>query len=73
MGRKVDLDDLVDARGVADLLRLAQRESVSLYQRRYPAMPRPVLDLGPGRPRLWSRAAIEAWAIESGRHYPPPG
>ena len=54
--------DLVDARGVAEVLGLAPRESVSLYQRRYPSMPRPVLDLGSGRPRLWSRSSIEAWA-----------
>lgn len=57
----VDVDDLVDSQTVADLLGLAQRESVSLYQRRYSSMPRPVVDLGSGRPRLWSRAAIESW------------
>jgi len=67
MGRKVDVDDLVDALGVAQRLGLAQRESVSLYQRRYPAMPRPVVDLGRGRPRLWSRKEVEKWAAETGR------
>ena len=66
MGRRLDVDDLVDARGVADLLGLSQRESVSLYQRRYPLMPRPVVDLGRGRPRLWSRAAIESWMTRRG-------
>ena len=32
----------------------------------YPAMPRPVLDLGPGRPRLWLRPQVERWLIERG-------
>ena len=52
VGRSVEVDDLVDAQGVADLLGLAQRNTVSLYQRRYPAMPRPVVDLGRGRCKM---------------------
>lgn len=55
-------EDLVDAQGIADLLGLAQRNTVSGYQRRYPDMPRPVIDLGKGRPRLWRRSEIERWA-----------
>lgn len=62
---KVDTEDLVDARGVAGVLGLAQRNTVSLYQRRYPDMPRPVLDLGPARTKLWLRSEIQRWA--SGR------
>jgi glutathione-regulated potassium-efflux system ancillary protein KefG len=31
-------------------------------ERRYPDMPRPVVDLGPGRPKLWLRPHIRAWA-----------
>lgn len=54
-------DDLVDAQGIAELLGLAQRNTVSGYQRRYPDMPRPVIDLGKGRPRLWRRSEIEKW------------
>ena len=57
----VNTDELVDSRGLAELLGLAHPNSVSLYQRRYPDMPRPVLDLGVGRPRLWLRPAIEDW------------
>jgi predicted DNA-binding transcriptional regulator AlpA len=57
----VDTDDLIDARGIADLLGLAHRNAVALYQRRYADMPRPVLDLGAGRPRLWRRSAVESW------------
>ena len=57
----VDTDDLIDARGVADLLGLSHPNSVSTYQRRYPDMPRPVVDLGEGRCKLWLRAEIQAW------------
>jgi hypothetical protein len=37
---------------VAELLGLAQRKDVSALQRYYPAMPRPVVDLGQGRCKL---------------------
>jgi predicted DNA-binding transcriptional regulator AlpA len=59
---RVDTEDLIDARGVAEILELAQRNTVSLYQRRYPDMPRPVVDLGPARTKLWLRPEIKAWA-----------
>jgi hypothetical protein len=62
MGRKIDPDDLVDAQGVAEILGLSHRNSVSLYQRRYADMPRPVVDLGEGRVKLWSRLQIHRWA-----------
>lgn len=55
-------EDLIDARGVAEILGLAQPNSVSLYQRRYLDMPRPVVDLGPKRPFLWLRPEIVRWA-----------
>ena len=58
----VRTEDLIDARGVAELLGLTHSNSVSTYQRRYPDMPRPVVDLGAGRPRLWLLPEIEAWA-----------
>ena len=61
MAKAVDLDDLIDASGVARLLRLAQRNTVSLYQRRYPDMPRPVVNLGRGRCKLWVRSDMERW------------
>ena len=67
MGRSIDTDDVIDSRGVAELLGLAQRNTVSLYQRRYPEMPRPVIDLGQGRCKLWSRSEIEAWARRTDR------
>lgn len=61
----VDTDDLIDARGIAELLGLSHPNSVSTYQRRYTDMPRPIVDLGIGRPRLWSRGQIEAWIRRS--------
>ncbi len=64
---QLDTDDLVDAHGVAEILNLTHANSVSTYQRRYADMPRPVMDLGSGRPRLWSRNAIVNWARTRGR------
>ena len=61
MSRRVLLDDLIDAHDVARILGLAHRNTVSLYVHRYPEMPRPVLDLGRGRPSLWLRSEIERW------------
>jgi len=61
MGRMVDTDELIDAQAVADFLGLAQRNTVSLYQRRYPDMPRPVVDLGRGRCKMWLKPEILQW------------
>jgi hypothetical protein len=71
--RRVLLDDLVDAHDVARILGLTHRNTVSQYQHRYPDMPRPVLDLGRGRPSLWLRPEIERWharQVELGRTRP---
>lgn len=62
MGRKVDVDDLIDTQGVAKILGLAHRNTVSEYQARYDGMPRPVVDLGAGRSKLWLRPEVERWA-----------
>jgi len=63
----VQTEDLVDSHEVARLLGLAQRNSVTTYLHRYPDMPRPVLDFGRGRTRLWRRSDIETWARATGR------
>jgi hypothetical protein len=60
----VRTEDLVDAHALADLLQLSHPNSVSTYLRRYRDMPRPVIDLGRGRPRLWLRPDVEAWVRE---------
>jgi predicted DNA-binding transcriptional regulator AlpA len=57
----VDTTDLIDARGVAELLGLSHPNSVSTYQHRYPDMPRPVVDLGEGRCKLWMGSEILEW------------
>ncbi len=62
MGMKVDVDDLVDARAVAELLGLSHPNTVSVYQHRHADMPRPAVDLGERRVKLWLRPEIEAWA-----------
>jgi predicted DNA-binding transcriptional regulator AlpA len=69
----IDTKDLIDARGVADILGLSAPNTVSVYQHRYPDMPRPVVNLGRGRCMLWLRPDIEQWAKElaaSGRTRP---
>jgi hypothetical protein len=68
MGRKVDVDDLIDTQGVATVLGLAHRNTVSEYQARYEDMPRPVVDLGQGRSRLWLRPEVERWASAREAH-----
>jgi predicted DNA-binding transcriptional regulator AlpA len=59
---KVEADDLLDAQGVADVLGLSHRNTVFQYQRKYDDMPRPAIDLGEGRVKLWLRPEIEGWA-----------
>ena len=59
---RVNTEDLIDAQAVADLLGLTQRTAVSVYQGRYPDMPRPVVDMGSGRCKLWLRSEIQTWA-----------
>ncbi len=62
MSPQVATEDLIDPQGVAEVLRLSHRNSVSLYQRRYADMPRPVVDLGEGRVKLWLKPEIVRWA-----------
>jgi len=59
---RVATEDLLDAQGVAEVLGLSHRNTVFQYQRRYDDMPRPVVDLGEGRVKLWLRPQIQRWA-----------
>lgn len=73
MSPQVATEDLLDAQGVADLLGLSHRNTVFQYQRRYDDMPRPVLDLGESRVKLWLRPEVEQWwtrQVERGRTRP---
>lgn len=56
-----DLDDLIHAGEVADILGLAHRNSVSTYRRRYADFPAGRPSPGGGRARLWSRGEILTW------------
>jgi glutathione-regulated potassium-efflux system ancillary protein KefG len=58
---RVRTEDLIDASDVAALLGLSTRNSVSVYQKRYPDMPKPVVDMGKGRCKLWLRSEIVQW------------
>jgi len=66
---RVRTEDLIDAEEVATILGLGHRNSVYTYLKRYEDMPRPVVDLGEGRVRLWLRPEMETWA--SGRSIRP--
>ena len=61
MDRMVNLNDLLDAAGVAELLGLGHRNSVTTYRSRYAEFPDPVVDMGSGRCLLWLRSDVEAW------------
>lgn len=67
VGRRVDIDDLVDARVVAEVLGLSHANSVSTYAKRYPDFPKPILNLGRGRTLLWLRPDVLRWARMTGR------
>jgi len=60
----VATEDLIDARGVAEVLGLSAPNTVSVYQHRYADMPRPVVNLGRGRCMLWLRPEMERWAFQ---------
>jgi len=57
----VDVEDLLSASEVAEILGLAHYNSVTTYLRRYDDFPRPVVDKSGGRIRLWTRKDIELW------------
>lgn len=63
----VRTEDLIDAHEVAAILGLSHRNSVATYQRRYPDMPRPVVERGDGRTKLWLRSELQRWALKTGR------
>lgn len=71
MSPEIRTEDLIDASGIAGLLGLAHRNTVSVYQKRYPDMPRPVINLAGGRTRLWVRSEVLDWAQKVGRSIEP--
>jgi len=65
MGRKVDLDDLVDSIGIAERLGFSHTTSVQMLRRRHPDFPEPLITFG--RVRVWSWTEVESWAKKTGR------
>jgi hypothetical protein len=65
MGRSVDVDDLIDAAGIAARLDLAQPQTVHLWRRRYPDFPEPVAELT--RVLVWHWPDVARWARATGR------
>jgi len=59
MGKKVDVDDLVDAREVAEMLGLSSARAVAVYASR--GLPDPIIDRGRNTAKLWLRQDIEGW------------
>jgi glutathione-regulated potassium-efflux system ancillary protein KefG len=59
---RVEVNDLIDAHEVAELVGLTNKRAVSVYQRRYPEMPRPIVDRGDKRVKLWLRSEVAEWA-----------
>ena len=68
MGRKVDLDDLIDVGEVAELLGLAHKNSVTTYMRRYYDFPQPAIEFADGKCRAWVRSDVTEWRAERARH-----
>jgi len=60
MGRRIDVEDLIDTTEAAALLGLANPNGVSVYRRRYADFPEPVINRG--RCVLWIRTDISRWA-----------
>ena len=67
MGRKVDVNDLIDAAQVATLCGFHGRRAVSTYRSRYPDFPEPLRSSEGGHCLLWLRQDVEAWARATGR------
>ena len=61
MGRKVDLDDLIDVGEVAELLGLAHKNSVTTYLRRYDDFPKPAIEFADGKCRAWIKQDVKDW------------
>lgn len=57
---KIDPIDLLDPSEVAELIGLGNPGGVSVYRRRYPDFPAPVVEKG--RCVLWRRQEVEQWA-----------
>jgi predicted DNA-binding transcriptional regulator AlpA len=62
VGKKVDVDDLIDAKEVARMLGLSSSRAVAVYSTR--GLPEPIINRGPNTAKLWLRQDIERWLKE---------
>lgn len=67
MAPRVNTEDLIDATEVARILGFKHRNAVSLYQRRYEDMPRPVVVRANGKIMLWHQPEVVKWGKKTGR------
>ena len=76
MPRKVNVDNLVGAQEIADLLGVARPQVIHEWRRRHPDFPAPVAQLGGAGKRsafhVWNWPDVERWARATGR-YPVKG
>lgn len=61
MGRRVDVDDLIDAHEVAALLGYASAQALSVNIQRGKKIPEPVYEKGQRKAKLWLRQDIEKY------------
>jgi hypothetical protein len=67
VARLVDLDDLLDAQDVAELIGLTNPGGLPTYRARYDDFPDPVWRSRGGRCQLWLRQDVVEWAKKTGR------
>lgn len=65
VGRKIDVDELVGAQEIADLLDVARPQVIHAWRRRHEDFPQPVQTLSMGH--LWHWPEVKAWAVKTGR------
>lgn len=54
-------EQLIDASEVAEILGLTEPRGVYVYQNRYKDMPRPIVDRGKNKVKLWYKPEIVDW------------
>lgn len=67
VARLVDLDDLLDAHDVAELIGLTNPNGLPMYRARYDDFPEPVWRSRGGRCQVWLREDVVGWAQKTGR------
>lgn len=65
MGRLVDVDELVGAGEIADLLGFSHAASIHNLVRRHVDFPAPVASVG--RAQVWAWSDVRTWAVATGR------